>query len=186
MTAENYIFSFPLALSPSEDLSLYCSVHNGVGNPNALYRQLQASEPTLGLLNATKILSLNQLIAAANLAATRKVRIPSAWEVVYNVAPSTHLGHVLRDFSFSESTTESSADVIVVWISTTGEDRAYEDLLESLNIPKVTQAINAYLSRQAVADKDQFVLIYKLTKQEVLTSSLEAAVLTRIATKMLA
>lgn len=185
MAGEDYLFSFPLALSPSEDLSLYCSVHNGVENPNELYRQLQLSESTLGLLNATKILSLNQLIAAANIAATRKVGIPSGWEVVYNVASSTHLGHVLRDFSFSEST-ESSADVIVVWISTTGNDRAYKELLESFNIPKVSQAISAFLSRQAVANKDHFLLIYKLTKQEVLTSSLEAAVITRIATKMLA
>ena len=116
-TSANGIFTFPLALSPSEKLSLYCSFHDNIRNPNELFKQMyNAAETSLALLDATKIVSINQLLTAANLAATRKIEIPSAWDLVHFVAPSNHAGHILRDFSFSEPAIVA-ANVIVVWIA---------------------------------------------------------------------
>jgi len=185
-TPDSGIFRFPLALSPSEELSFYCSFHAGVSNPNDLFHLLQEATPkSLAILDATKIVSLHQLLVAANLAVSRKLEAPSAWDVVYCAAPSNHLGHILRDFSFSEPSTEKAdADVIVLWIAEPGQEQAYSELLEYYKIPKSRETTESYLSQRAASIDNQFFQIYKLTQQEVLSSSLEASVLTRIATKM--
>jgi Kinase binding protein CGI-121 len=183
-TSANGIFTFPLALSPSEKLSLYCSFHDNIRNPNELFKQMyNAAETSLALLDATKIVSINQLLTAANLAATRKIEIPSAWDLVHLVAPSNHAGHILRDFSFSEPAIVE-ANVLVVWIARSGNEEEYCDLLETYRIPTSTKAIDSFLAKQAETNQEKFINLYKLTNKEVAFSSLEAAVITRIATKM--
>ena len=182
-TSANGIFTFPLALSPTEKLSLYCSFHDNIHNPNELFKQVyDAAESTIAMLDATKIVSINQLLAAANLAATRKNERPSAWDVVYLVAPSNHTGHILRDFSFSEPVT--AAKVIIVWIARSGNEKEYCDILATYRISTSSEAIDTFLAKQEVTNQENFVNLYKLTNKEVAMSSLESAVITRIATKI--
>ena len=155
------------------------------------------SPPTLALLNARRIVGMSQLCSAANLACQRPTS--PTWDTVFLVAASTHLGHVLRDYAFVRNNNDDDNDddddatmvdeekeymVIVFMISNLGLE-LYQSLLEEHGLSgDTTMDLEDYLQRQRETSAHEFQSWYKLTTQELASSSLEACVLTKIATKM--
>lgn len=155
--------------------------------------------PTLALLNARRIVGISQLCCAANLACQRPTS--PTWDTVFLVAASTHLGHVLRDYAFvrdddndddaamvingSNANGEEEYMVIVFIISNRGLEY-YQSLLEQNGLSDTMMDLEEYLQKQRETLAHEFQSWYKLTTQELASSTLEACVLTKIATKMAA
>ncbi|KAI2490485.1 hypothetical protein MHU86_24082 [Fragilaria crotonensis] len=155
--------------------------------------------PTLALLNARRIVGISQLCCAANLACQRPTS--PTWDTVFLVAASTHLGHVLRDYAFvrnddndddaamvindSNANDEEEYIVIVFTISNCGLEY-YQSLLEQHGLSDTMMDLEELLQKQRETLAHEFQSWYKLTTQELASSTLEACVLTKIATKMAA
>ena len=158
--------------------------------------EVHRDDSTLALLNARRIVGISQLCAAANLACQRPTS--PTWDAVFLAAASTHLGHVLRDYAFVPSEENDHAEkmkdddivmeekeymVIVFMISSSGLEW-YQSLLEKHGLSDSILDLEDYLRRQRETSAQEFQSWYKLTAQELASSSLEACVLTKIATKM--
>ena len=176
------IFTHPLALSPSGDQYLCCSLHK-VENPKELALQLK-EDGTIAMVDAARIVSPLQLVCAANQACHRQ---HPTWDTVFQAAGSAHLGHVLRDYAFlgeedSSAAPVASAHVVLFLVGSSKDD--FVKQLERYKMTESTMAMEAYFKEQQCNSAEQFRIWYKLTKEDIETSSLEQAILTRIATKL--
>mmetsp|Transcript_13457 Transcript_13457/g.20987 ORF Transcript_13457/g.20987 Transcript_13457/m.20987 type:complete len:263 (+) Transcript_13457:182-970(+) len=168
------------------------------------------------IMDARRIISLHQLVIAANMAFVPRSskhnggggRPPpqetraDIWKVVLNAAGSTHFGHVLRDYAFGEQTmslsdsttthnTTNMIPVVALSIGTTTSQHtsAFTNLFSSNNnsnnnnatIQCTLQPLSAL--QDTSASPELFLKWYKLTPTEIKATSLEKAVLTKIATK---
>ena len=177
--------SFPLALSRSGQY-LYCSLHK-VKNPSQLSKRLK-NDDNLALINANRLVGISQLCCAANMACNRN---RPTWDTVFLSAASSHLGHVLRDYAFlgeedsrqDDEKAEEEAMVVVFMVSSDSQ-ASYEKWLENYGLGEPMPNMEDYLLTQQENSKADFQTWYKLTDQELSSSSLEACLLTKIATKM--
>jgi hypothetical protein len=201
------ITSFPLALSRSGQY-LHCSLHR-VQNPSQLSMRLKRdcdsdtatsnhNSPTssmhLALIDARRVVSFSQLCYAANLACNRNRT--ATWDTVFLSAASTHLGHVLKDYAFWRET-ETDEDlhrdcakdndeffVVIVFTVSNETPESYEKCLEQYNLTIDACDLQDYLRTQREGANHDFPSWYKLTTQELASSTLEDCVLTKISTKM--
>lgn len=185
------IVSFRIALKGT--LYLYCSLHK-VEKPSQLAVTLK-EDNYLALINARRLINLNQVYNAANQSALR--RNPT-WDTVFNVAASSHLGHVLKDYAFlshdsSNGTTaavegEQPAMVVVFQLVPDNAADTYRGWLKHYGLvdsmmPDICEYFDDRLANKAV--QKELKLWYKLTDQEIEIFSLESCILTKIATKMI-
>ena len=148
-------------------------------------------------MDASRIVSPLQLVCAANMAVRRQKR--PAWDTVFLAAPSTHAGHVWRDYAFGgggggggeEKTANSQpqqqqdqdATIVLLSVGTTPSQHyqlVQQQCSSSLGEP---QPMTEYFARSDLPVAS-FRKWYKLSQDEINNSSLEQAVLTKIATKM--
>ena len=173
------IESFNLALKP--DTLLRMSLHENVSQPQEKSETMR-SHPNLAMMDASRVVSPSQIVAAANMALLRDSKQTLAWDTVLNAASSTHWGHVLRDNSFGQDS-EGKENVAVVVFAVGGTQTEFQDALRHVGF-KNPQPVTPYLERQKTPEEiDNFYKWYKITSDEVAMSSLEEAVLTRISTK---
>lgn len=182
--AASNVVSFPLALSVTNQ-SLHCSLHK-VSNPCALAQKLKDSSKSsvhgLALMDARRLVSINQLICAANQAAHRASPTRDA---LFLSAVSSHMGHVMRDTAFlGENAQEEEEAMVLVFQIASGDDAEYLKLLEQNGLfDSIQPDMDDYFAKQRETSKAQFQQWYKLTDQEMVFS-LESSVLTKVATKM--
>lgn len=172
------IESFHLALKP--DTPLFLSLHQNVSRPHDYFEASRAHQ-NLAIMDASRIISVGQLVAAANMAVIRNSKQTLAWDTVFQAASSSHVGHVLRDNSFGE---ESPDEATIVVLAVGGTIQEFQGALKEVGFQNPSPGVSAYLNRpRSPQETANFIKRYKLTSDEVSMSSLEDAVLTRISTK---
>jgi hypothetical protein len=191
------VASFRLALSSKPSIYLYCSLHK---LPNSSLPELGAKLKegnNLALVDAKRLVSLNQLHNAANQSVHR--RNPT-WDTVFLLSGSSHLGHVLKDYAFIQEGTSakdasvpatddtSTAMVVIFLVSPDDTSQSYHAWLSHYNLTDSIQPdICGYFNDDRLAQKEvrkELKSWYKLTDQEVECMSLESCVLSKVATKM--
>lgn len=197
----NYVACLDLKLHKHR--KVYVSVHTYCERepPSTITNKVKEN-PKFAIMDAHRVVSLSQLTVAANIALspTSKSSKQSlgAWAIVLNAAGSTHFGHVMRDYAFGEevdigssqtqtTTTEnmptSTNNAMIVAISldaSTIENHVDMTREVGLGPPQSLDVLEKETSQEQI---EKFVKWYKITKEEIEMSSLEQAVLTRIATK---
>ena len=178
-SAEDNIESFNLALKPGTHLWL--SLHENVSRPQDLFESVR-EHSNLAMMDATRIISASQLVAAANMAVIRDSKQTMAWDTVLQAASSSHWGHVLRDNSFGEDSPETH-DATIVALAVGGTRKEFEIALKDVGL-KNPRPVCPYFERQRTPEEiADFYKWYKITSDEVAMSSLEQAILTRVSTK---
>jgi len=173
------IGSFHLALKP--DTHLWLSLHENVSRPQDLFETVR-DHSNLSMMDASRIISPNQLVVAANMAVIRNSKQTMAWDTVLQAASSSHWGHVLRDNSFGPDSQETeNATLLAIAVGGTLEE--FQSALKEVGFQS-PQPLSQYFDRQLSPEEiANFNKWYKLTSDEVAMSSLEQAILTRVSTK---
>lgn len=177
-SSSTHIFSAPLALSSCNQI-IYCSLHK-VQSPRAFAQKLK-EDGKLALINATRIISPSQLVAAANQTCHRQ---RPTWDTVFQAAGSSHLGHVMRDYAFMGDDNDdvpTEATVLIFMVGSKEND--FTSLLDEYNV-KDPLPLDVFFEEQQKTCAQQFRSWYKLTQAETEIASLEMSILTRIATKL--
>lgn len=179
---ERCIESFSLALHPNH--TLWMSLHLNVKNPHDLFVRLR-DHPRLAMINVNRLVSTNQLVAAANMALFRDKGTKAAWDTVYCAAGSTHAGHVWRDYSFGdESFPLECATIVVLGLDKNFSLENYESDLKELALDEPQSIEKKFAGRKNNPEEvANFRTWYKVTQDEIDITSVEQAVLTRISTK---
>lgn len=179
MAPKDNIESFNLALKP--ETHLWLSLHENVSRPQDLFASAREHD-NLAIMDARRIISLSQLVAAANMAVIRDSKQTMAWDTVLQAASSSHWGHVLRDNSFGEDSPETH-DATIVALAVGGSRKDFESALKEVGLTN-PQPVSPYFERQRTPEEiADFYKWYKITSDEVAMSSLEQAILTRVSTK---
>ena len=179
-SSSSNIESNNLALDPGR--KLWVSLYSNVPRAQDLVADVRA-HTNLAIIDAARIVSLSQLVVAANTAVARNKHSNSlAWDTVMAAAASTHAGHVMRDYAFGEdSEPQEHATVLALAVGGTLNDYKKDLARVGLEDP---QPIGLYFAKQRTPEQiADFYRWYKITHEEVAISSLEQAVLTRISTK---
>jgi hypothetical protein len=192
------VASFRLVLKASR--YLHCSLHK---LPSSNLSELAAKlkeDNQVAIVNAKRLVSLNQLLNAANQSVHR--RNPT-WDTVFGLAGSSHLGHVLKDYAFIQESTnakdlaavpaateaDGSSMVVIFQINADHASETYRAHLSHYNLTdSVLPDICGYFNEERLTRKDvrqELKSWYKLTDQEIEGMSFESCVLTKIATKMM-
>lgn len=114
----------------------------------------------------------------------------ATWDTVFLSAASTHLGHVLNDYAFWRENEEDAGDdhdesfMVIVFSVSTDTPASYETCLEQYHLTTDAQDLEDFLRDQREVAKQEFQSWYKLTTQDLASSTLEDCVLNKIATKM--
>lgn len=179
MAPSSNIESFHLRLKPGTHLWL--SLHEDVSRPQDLFEPIRAHS-NLAIMDASRIITPSQLVAAANMSVVRDTKQTLAWDTVLQAASSSHLGHVLRDNAFGQDSQEVKSATIVA-LAVGGTQKEFECALKEVGL-KNPQPVRSYFERQRTPEEiAAFYKWYKLTSDEVAMSSLEDAVLTRVSAK---
>ena len=172
--------------------------------------ELQDLGDRFALLDATRVVSMDQVSIAANSALIRLKNFqllqedeqantdrPSdnqrprrgrgvALETIICCGGSTNTQSVLKDFAFAESNSDSTVLYNYLFLGYNCEsDEEFLEVAHSIGLkaPSNQAEIDTFFSRFDSMEEKALMKIYKLTSQEIAMDSLEKAVLNRIASK---
>ena len=171
-----------------------------------------ANSETFAIMDASRIISFNQISVAANTALLRKYQYECkngtskrgiALETILCCAGSTNTASVLRDYAFDKNSNaakellndsngggndNANGGYDVFCLGYCNSDEEFVQIVESLNLgpSETNDNIHAYLSRsRSEQETNELMKVYKITKEEIemFGSSLEKAVNNRVAAK---
>ena len=193
-------------LFPNESLQI--QLLTNVSDPYSMSNDMTSFPPSnFALLNAERIVSVGHIAAAANHALLRHQSFMIknsaaknenkdtnvrglAIETIICAGGSSHVGNVLRDFAFLEKYNnegmESKSFTVIVLAWNCSEEKMTEYVNSIISRGNGSLAPLSYLSRERNEDElKDIIKNFKLTKEDIYTesSSLDLAIITRIATK---
>ena len=211
-TEKSDISTITFALHPN--VSLRVSLHKSIPiNPHQVVNQLltlpgNTTTEKFAILDANKIITMDQIAVAANTALLRRFQFEQknggitthrrgiALDTILCCAGSTNTASVLKDYAFDQHSiaakevgTSSSEGVYDVFLlGYCQSDEEFQDVIETLKlgVAESNSGVEAYLARtRSEKEVNDLMKVYKITKDEVEMCglSMDKAVINRIASK---